>query len=89
MPYQVQHAQLLAILTGHNVRYHPTKKETLTTLQQLEPTLPHALTTMNKLHKNAISSAGNIIRSRIRVCQPGLYVLPRHNTKTDGGTPYL
>ncbi len=59
-----QHAQLLAILTeaGHTIRYHPItlgttgtiRQETLTTLQQLGLTLPHALTTMNKLHKNAI-----------------------------------
>jgi hypothetical protein len=78
-----QHAQLLAILTeaGHTVGYHPItlgttgtiRKETLTTLQQLGLTLPHALTTMNKLHKNAISSASNIIRARrIREWQPGL-----------------
>jgi hypothetical protein len=64
----------------YTVRYHPIslgttgtiRQETLTTLQQLGLTLPHALTTMNKLHKNAISSASNIIRARrIREWQPG------------------
>jgi hypothetical protein len=82
-----QHAQLLAILgeAGHTVGYNPitlrttgtTRQETLTTLQQLGLTLPHALTTMNKLHQNAISSASNIIRARrIRECQPGLEGTP-------------
>ena len=69
-----QHARLLAILkeAGHTVWYHPItlgttgtiRQETLTTLQQLGLTLPHALKTMNKLHQNAISSATDIIRAR-------------------------
>ena len=71
---QQQHAQLLGILreAGHTVRYHTItlgttgtiRKETLDTLQQMGLTLPHALKTLNKLHKNAIDSAQSIIRAR-------------------------